>query len=239
MDYHNQLVKEVEENEEKDKPWDVVLLGSSMLESWRGTMMGLTYPGHSKIPAFVDRYFKNPWKPTKFEIHVLAISGDGVKHLMWRILHGELPLNKTPQVVVVSIGSVDISLPHGCNSASAQRTITQIAQLLTYIRQKLPFSYLIYIAILPKGEDWPNLCTVPISMVNSGVKNFTEQLFPNPNPNIAPQIDKYLIYHDFSDIFIREKDTGAKKKGSSDQEEGKGLSPAPGPQLKSPSKRQN
>lgn len=66
---------QVESNDASAKGWDVILVGGSMLESWRGTMMGLTYPGHSKVPAMVDRYFKNPWKPTKFETHVLAISG--------------------------------------------------------------------------------------------------------------------------------------------------------------------
>lgn len=32
------------------------------------------------------------------EVQAGPCAGDGVKHLMWRLLHGELPQNKTPQV---------------------------------------------------------------------------------------------------------------------------------------------
>jgi hypothetical protein len=47
--------------------------------------------------------------------------------------------------------------------------------------------------------------------VNQGVKNFTEMKFQDPNPDIAPQRDKYLVYHDFADIFIREKESADKR----------------------------
>lgn len=59
-------------------------------------------------------------------------------------------MNMPPQVIVVSIGSADINLPHGCTAAVAEHTTTQITQMLTYIRRRFPLSYLIYLGILPK-----------------------------------------------------------------------------------------
>lgn len=56
--------------------WDAVMVGSSPLESFRGTMLTETFPGGDLIKKVYDMYFVETHRSNvSFSSHVLAISG--------------------------------------------------------------------------------------------------------------------------------------------------------------------
>lgn len=58
--------------------WDVVMVGSSPLESFRGTMLTETFPGGDLIKKVYETYFVERHRSNvSYSSHVLAISGTG------------------------------------------------------------------------------------------------------------------------------------------------------------------
>ena len=117
---------------EEVKAWDdctganLLFLGDN--EAWRGTFMGMSWSAFHNVPTLFDQTF-GPFNATALAIagtclcagfvHLLlpqsaqaeaaACAGDKVKHLMWRVLNGELPQKHPPKIIVVHVGSNDIA----------------------------------------------------------------------------------------------------------------------------------
>jgi hypothetical protein len=80
----------------------------------------------------------------------VCFTGDKVQHIMWRLLNGGLPRGKPPKVVVVHAGADDVALPDGCRADVAEATGAHVINLLQYIRNELPTSHIIVMALLPQ-----------------------------------------------------------------------------------------
>jgi hypothetical protein len=62
--------------EKGEEVWDVVMLGSSPLESFRGTMLNDTFPGYDLIRNVFNMYFVDQHRSgVPYSIHILAVSG--------------------------------------------------------------------------------------------------------------------------------------------------------------------
>lgn len=77
-----------------------------------------------------------------------GIAGDVTEELMWRMTHGELAGN--PKIIVVLIGTNDMTVPH---PKSAHDIAVNIANIVRLIQTYEPTSKVLLMGILPRG--WP------------------------------------------------------------------------------------
>ena len=54
-----------------------------------------------------------------------------------------------------------------CDEAVAEETGNAIVQLLSLVHAEMPGARILALAVLPKGEVWPNRCSDAITSVNA------------------------------------------------------------------------
>ena len=64
----------------------MIFYGDSITESWLGTDLCGPCQRCQGVPAVFARHY------SKFNASVMAVGGDQVAHLMWRLQNGEAPL---------------------------------------------------------------------------------------------------------------------------------------------------
>eukprot|EP00884_Botryococcus_braunii_P011881 jgi/Botrbrau1/20694/Bobra.0058s0024.2 len=160
---HSFFQNEVQVADTNKAAFDIIFYGDSIIEAWRGTYLGNTWKLFESSPQHWKKAFES-----KYHAAAFGIAGDGVAHLMFRLIDGELP-KVSPRVMVFEIGSADL---YGttCTDTVARRTLHHLEYLLKYVHNVHPTSHIIIMALLPKGEDWPNLCTPAILAVNKGLE---------------------------------------------------------------------
>ena len=113
---------------------EIVFIGDSITDGWRDR--GLK----------VWNQFYAPHNALN-----LGISGDRTQHVLWRIEHGELDELK-PKAVVLMIGTNNTGKEkNGTPRNSAQEAIEGVTAVTKKIREKLPQSRLLLLAIFPRG----------------------------------------------------------------------------------------
>ena len=131
---------------------DVLFVGDSITDGWRNT--GLA----SWKKAFA------PLKAANF-----GISGDGTHNVLWRLLNGELEVQK-PKVVVLLIGTNNI--PWTFQAGELDKTAEMVTEadtlLVKTIHDKLPQTKVLLLAIFPRGEN-PNPSRECIRKVNANL----------------------------------------------------------------------
>lgn len=110
---------------------DLIFLGDSITQGWNG-----------------NETWKKHYGPRKaFNI---GIGGDRTQHVLWRLDHGNID-GLNPKLVVLMIGTN--------NSNGADNTAEEIAEgikaIVAKLRQKLPESKVLLLAIFPRGAE-PN-----------------------------------------------------------------------------------
>ena len=100
------------------------LLLISDLEGWRGTLMGMQWSGFRHMPPLFQETFgifnasaltiagvqaKGVHLTSLPQTYHLSLAGDKVKHIMWRLLNGELPSAHSPKVIIVHVGASDVT----------------------------------------------------------------------------------------------------------------------------------
>eukprot|EP00884_Botryococcus_braunii_P010754 jgi/Botrbrau1/19680/Bobra.0003s0042.1 len=190
---HKQHRAEVAEMERMGGGWDVLLLGSSFLECLRGTRFGKD----NKICVNSQQAWKEVFGG--FSTHVLAMAGDKVANVMWRVLNGGLPQTKHPRAVVVYAGADDLEPPFGCQDEAIQSTANRITLLLEYLHNQMPSTTIVYMAILPHGHVWPNMCTGAIEEVNGRVHDYVDEVVQQ-----QPGMKGRLLFADFSYVFLEQ-----------------------------------
>ena len=104
----------------------LVLLGDSLAEGW-----------------FASRAFKKQWG--KYKPLNLALDGDQTQQVLWRLEHGALD-GLSPRLLLLSVGSEN--LRHGFSAAETARGVRAV---LGRIREQLPASQILLLALLPQG----------------------------------------------------------------------------------------
>jgi lysophospholipase L1-like esterase len=107
---------------------DVLLLGDSITDGWRGKK------------AYTEHF--EPLKAANF-----GIGGDRTQHVLWRLKNGELE-GITPKVCMLMIGTNN-------GGDSAEDVVAGIAAIVKEIHGKSPSTKVLLLGIFPRGEK-PN-----------------------------------------------------------------------------------
>ena len=108
---------------------DVLLLGDSITDAWRGGAAKKTWE-----KVFV------PLKSANF-----GIGGDRTQHVLWRIQNGELD-GINPKVVMLMIGT------NNSGQDSAEQIAEGVTAIVKTLREKLPSTKILLLAVFPRGE---------------------------------------------------------------------------------------
>ncbi len=125
---------------------DVLFLGDSITDAWRGKDAQPTWKKH-----FV------PLKAANF-----GIGGDRTQHVLWRIQNGELD-GVTPKVAVLMIGT------NNTGDDSAEQIADGVAAIVKELRTKTPATKVLLLAVFPRGAKIPNPGNTKIVEINKTI----------------------------------------------------------------------
>jgi lysophospholipase L1-like esterase len=123
--------------EASSRPVRLVLLGDSITANYE-----LKGPGPLRDYRgvwqryYADRYALN-----------LGFSGDGTRHVLWRIMHGEID-SIAPKVAVILIGTNDIGWLH----RTAPDTVVGIEAVVAELHLRLPATKILLVGLLPSDR---------------------------------------------------------------------------------------
>jgi beta-glucosidase len=147
------------------KQYDFILEGDSITDLWQG-------PG------------KDVWAQHYGYVNSLdvAISGDQVQHVLWRLENGQVD-GQNPKLVMMMIGT---------NNMGSALTPDQIAEgiqkLLTEYKQKLPNAHFLLLGIFPRANLATDPARAKIAATNKIISGFG---------------DKAVTYLDIGDKFLQ------------------------------------
>ncbi|CAK0785417.1 hypothetical protein CVIRNUC_008626 [Coccomyxa viridis] len=179
LNFHSKLVREVQRADENEG-FELIFYGDSITEDWRGTSGGLPWPIGSGTADVFYKHFGS-----KYRAEVLAIAGDQIGHLWWRILNGELP-KKPPKAFTMLIGTNDLNAAD-CNMNETELLATvpgisyRVTEIIKLLRRAAPDAHIVIQGLLPRGSawvgpkewKWPNRFTKPIEAVNQAFEELT------------------------------------------------------------------
>ncbi len=132
---------------------DLLFIGDSITQGWEGAGKA----------AWSEKYGKR-------NAVNLGIGGDRTQHVLWRLDNGNIDGIK-PKLAVLMIGT----------NNSGQNTSEQIADgitaIVTKLRDKLPETKVLILAVFPRGADGTN----KNRMVNEGANKIVEKLADGKN----------------------------------------------------------
>jgi lysophospholipase L1-like esterase len=150
----------------------VVFLGDSITAGWGGN-------GKEVWPAAFGQY-----DPANF-----GIGGDRTQHVLWRIQNGELDGLK-PKAAVLMIGTNNVG---GDSAEGIAKGVTKIVET---IRQKLPATKILLLAIFPRGDK------------PTGKLGASNEKLRQANAIIAKLADNQRVFFlDIGEKFSQGKDT--------------------------------
>lgn len=128
---------------------DLLLLGDSITDAWRG----------GKQKALWDEHFA-PLKAANF-----GISGDRTQHVLWRIQNGELD-GITPKAVMLMIGTNNIGQNNPEPPASA---VAGIKAIVKEIHSKSPKTKVLLLGVFPRAEKPDHAHRAQIKEINAEI----------------------------------------------------------------------
>jgi lysophospholipase L1-like esterase len=127
----------------------LVLLGDSITANYE-----------LKVPKPL-RDYSGVWQRYYADRHPLnlAFSGDGTRHLLWRIMHGEID-DIAPKVAVILIGTNDIGWLH----RTAADTVAGIDAVVAELHLRVPATKILLVGLLPSDRGtWVRQATAEIN----------------------------------------------------------------------------
>jgi beta-glucosidase len=150
---HEGFLKDKEEAL-KNGPVDLLFVGDSITDGWRNQKKDGTESPQLKI-------FKERWG--KYNPLNIGISGDRTQHVLWRLEQGEVDGIK-PKAIVLMIGTNNLG-----NKESVEDTIAGITAVVKSLRERLPESKVLLLAVFPRGETTDNPFRAQIKQVNDAI----------------------------------------------------------------------
>merc|ERR1719198_2524824 len=83
----------------------ILFYGDSIVEHWTGETQGRIAQEHALRPKLWKQYFVDRYGPS----HPSGIGGDRIRNLLWRLENGESPKDVQPRVIMLQIGTNDLS----------------------------------------------------------------------------------------------------------------------------------
>jgi lysophospholipase L1-like esterase len=135
--------------EASSRPVHLVLLGDSITAN---------YESKGSKPL---RDYSGVWQSYYADRHTLNLgfSGDGTRHLLWRIVHGEID-SIAPKMAVILIGANDIGWLH----RTAADTVAGIDAVVVELHLRLPATKILLVGLLPSDRGtWVRQATAEIN----------------------------------------------------------------------------
>mmetsp|Transcript_20608 Transcript_20608/g.45136 ORF Transcript_20608/g.45136 Transcript_20608/m.45136 type:complete len:310 (-) Transcript_20608:349-1278(-) len=189
LPFHKLLSDEAEQWKQSGD-LDLLFLGDSLTETWRGTDGGKSCLRCKAVPEVFAAEFGH------LKAAAFGIAADRTPHLLWRLQNGELPEGLKARVVVILIGTNDLGQKE---PATAQETIKGIKGIVDYVHTIMPDAHVVSMAILPRGRISHHQ-QVTISRIRTNITFVNEQLQAHWHKQGNPQI-KFL---DCSEFFVDE-----------------------------------
>jgi lysophospholipase L1-like esterase len=147
----------------KDGPYDLVFDGDSITDNWQG-------PG---AEVWKERY-------GSLKAIDIAIGGDQVQHLLWRVAHGDLA-GQNPKLIVLTIGTN--------NGGQEPKAIANgIRLLLNEYETRCPRAHILLEGVFPRDHE-----------ANTGTRNWVKAI----NAILSTYVsDPRVTYMDFGDKFL-------------------------------------
>ena len=143
---HEGFLKDKEEALKKG-PVDLLFVGDSITDAWRRDPQN---------KLFTERWGKhNPLN--------LGIGGDRTQHVLWRLENGEVDGLK-PKVAVLMIGTNNLG-----SKESPEDTIAGVTAVVKLLREKLPDTRILLLAVFPRGEKPDHAFRAQIKQVNGAI----------------------------------------------------------------------
>jgi lysophospholipase L1-like esterase len=162
--------------EASSRPVHLVLLGDSITANYE-----------SKRPKPL-RDYSGVWQRYYADRYALNLGfgGDGTRHLLWRIMHGEID-GIAPKVAGILIGTNDIGWLH----RSAADTVEGIEAVVAELHLRLPATKILLVGLLPSDRG-------------TSVQQATEEI----NSALAARYGNgqvpYVTYRDISPAFLKD-----------------------------------
>ena len=148
---HETFLKDKEEALKKG-PVDLLFVGDSITDAWR------------RDPQ--NTLFKERWG--KHNPLNLGIGGDRTQHVLWRLENGEVEGLK-PKVAVLMIGTNNLG-----NKESPEDTIAGVTAVVKSLRERLPDTKILLLAVFPRGEKTDNAFRGQIKTVNDAISKLDD-----------------------------------------------------------------
>ncbi|KAK3281572.1 hypothetical protein CYMTET_10640 [Cymbomonas tetramitiformis] len=140
--FHSQLEKEAKLAAKHEV--DVLFLGDSITEAFRGSSLGRSNVSRTRgSPEVLYTEFKQ--FPNKL---VLAVSGDQTQHLLWRLHHGELPPSLQPGLIILHIGTNNIRVGH-----LPEQVAEGVQQIVHFLSARCPEARIVVNGLFPFVEE--------------------------------------------------------------------------------------
>ena len=159
------------------RPIDIVLIGDSITHGWEIEFGG---PGYGLgLPPERLQYYKEGAGKVVFDelladknVLNLGFGGDETQNLLWRLDHGAVD-GLSPKTTVLMIGINNI----GVSKMSAAETFAGIKAVVAKLKEKLPKSKIVLMALLPIHKDDPEtgVWQKSVSELNPMLKTWAER----------------------------------------------------------------
>lgn len=178
---------------------DVVFIGDSITEGWRGTSFGKPIVTKQENIEIFGKFFDTD-RGGQLDGLVLGIAGDKSPNLLWRIQNGEMPKTLKSKIFWLLIGTNDF-LKEDQDQCSEEVVLMGIQRVVEEMMILKPDAMIVVNGLLPRSDIGRQIDgrlykkgekTVmdAIDIVNSHLKEYCEE-----NNN--------LEYFDASNIFVR------------------------------------
>lgn len=165
---------------------EIVMLGDSITHMWGGR------PIESK-----RQNGKASWSKLFGQKALnLGFGWDRTQNLLWRIDHGELD-GLDPKVVIINIGTNNLAGTKNHVAGTPKQIAEGIDVICKRVREKLPKSKLVLMAVFPRGEKPTDPFRAKIAAINEFLPNIAEE-------NKATLIDLTQKLLDESGVLPRE-----------------------------------
>lgn len=131
---------------------DLVFLGDSITHNWE-----------SKGAQFWSKYYSHR------KALNLGFGGDRTEHVLWRLQNGELD-GLNPKLVVLMIGTNNT----GHRQDPAEATALGIETILAELKQRLPHSKILLLAIFPRGAQHDDPLRQLNDEINAKIRYFAD-----------------------------------------------------------------
>ena len=82
----------------------------------------------------------------------LGIGGDETQNLIWRILHGELPSSRHPNIIILLIGTNNLNHCNG-DKSDLPLVATSIVSVVHLLMYRYPSMHIVTLGILPRDDS--------------------------------------------------------------------------------------